>query len=140
MIMKFLLGLTLLSFSAMAANQNSSWQEIQNDWDLETHEASINFSGTLVSVFDVCHLDEKTLKTKKPITIYEWVDDDNHKAVGKGFKTTSVNYERVVVDGDGTVTEPAVYSLNYNVKVTTDTYEGGGTHLFTKKYSIEACK
>lgn len=131
--------LSLISLTATAADKNSSWAEIQNDWDLETHEAKINFSGTFVSVFDVCHINEIELKTKKPITVYEWVSDDRHEAVGKEYKSRSIKYTKVVVDGDGTREEDAEYALSYKVDVSTDSSEGHGRFLFSKLFTIPAC-
>lgn len=130
----------MVSLSAFAADKNSSWQEIRSDWDLETLEGQINFDGSMISIFDVCQANENQLRTKTPVSIYEWVSDDDYEMVGKDYKFKSIKHKRVVVDGDDTAWEDATYSLDYMVNVYTASEEGMGRFMFKKAYSIPACE
>lgn len=134
------LACALLSLSAFAANKNSSWEEIRNDWDLETREGQINFGGSFVSLFDVCQSSETQLRTKTPINVYEWVSDEDYEVVGKAYKFKNIKHKRVVVDGDSTAWEDAEYSLNYMISVYTADDEGWGRFQFKKAYTIPVCE
>lgn len=124
---------------AMDINNTTPWHEIQQNNMYQIQKKQINFQGQLLNVFDVCILDDTTLRSRKKLSTYEW-DNTRNDDLGpantqKDFLTTDINYLKSYSNGDGTREQQESHPLTYSLSVT-KVYSGT---QFSKEYQIPAC-
>lgn len=116
-----------------------SWEELDQNWDVDFEGDQIWFGGHMLSILDTCMADEETFRTvdKK---VLEVQDGDDWRVVGEDYLYKSIYGKKAMVDGDDVIMVPVVHKTSRTIKVVDIEQEFFANYLFKKEFTVPACE